>query len=233
MPAVRAKATEPSETQTVPAMPAAKTRAKQATSAETLLGRYLADLPGGLDAYPTTRASAVMVRNLIGDTRYAPRLGEGLPPVLEALVREPPGADAWIPVVHLCALHAATYDQWFASDGGLEAYEKWTFLRNMQLTDTPVYRQLLEQQSPEALLATYSTARWSFFYRGVALDVAHAEPGHVVLRLTYPPACWPEISRHAIGAAFRSTLVIAGATDPRVESRAVSSRVSTFALRWR
>ena len=224
----------PRRTTTNPSIPRAKR--ERATSSPgvdfALLTRYVNALPEGLDSYPKALASGVIVLSLLRNPVRRPPLGIGLPSPLEDLICTPPAASAWVPVVRLCAFHAAVYDFAFADKGGMPAYEEWTFERNLQLTKNPLYREFLAVESPEALLASFNSGRWSAFYRGTSLHVMSAAKRSASLRLTHPAYAWPEISRIAIGVALRAALVIARAKSATVTSRELSVRASHFEIRW-
>jgi hypothetical protein len=197
-----------------------------------LLRQYVSALPEGLDSYPKALASGAIVLSLLLDPVGRLPLGIGLPSPLEGLICTPPAPSAWVPLVSLCALHAAVYDFAFADKGGVRAYEEWTFQRNLQLTKNPLYRKILAVESPETLLASYNSGRWSAFYRGTSLHVMSAAKQSASLRLTHPAYAWPEINRIAFGAALRAALVIAHAKSATVTSRELSVRASHFEIRW-
>ena len=224
----------PRRTTTKPSIPRAKREG--ATSSPrvdfALLAQYVNALPEGLDSYPKALASGAIVLSLLLDPVGRLPLGIGLPSPLEDLVCTPPAASAWVPVVKLCAFHAAVYDVAFADKGGIPAYEEWTFQRNLQLTKNPLYRKILAVESPEALLASYNSGRWSAFYRGLSLHVMNVAKHSASLRLTHPAHAWPEISRIALGAALRAAFVIARAKSATVTSRELSVRASHFEISW-
>jgi hypothetical protein len=226
--------TPPSKTATKPAVPRAKREGAISSAAVdfAVLRQYLNALPEGFESYPRALASGAVVLGLLLDPAQRLPLGMGLPSPLEDLIRTPPAASAWIPLVTLCALQAAVYDFAFADTGGVPAYEERTFQRSLQLTDNPLYRKILAVESPEALLASCSSGRWSTFYRGPSLHVMNVARGSASLRLTHPAAAWPGISRIALGAALRAAFIIARAKSATVTSRELSIRASHFEIRW-
>ncbi len=228
------RAEPPRKTTTRPSIPRAKREG--ATSSPgvdfALLTQYANALPEGLDSYPKALASGAIVLGLLLDPVQRLPLGIGLPSPLEDLICTPPAASAWVPLVKLCAFHAAVYDFAFADKGGVPAYEEWTFQRNLQLTKNPLYRKVLAVESPEALLASYNSGRWSAFYRGMSLHVMRVAKRSASLRLTHPAYAWPEISRIALGAALRAAFVIARAKSAAVTSRELSVRASHFEIHW-
>lgn len=195
------------------------------------LARYLKALPEGLSSYPTVLAKGLIVRTLLLDTTHSLPVGAGLPRELEKLVQRPPSANEWVPAVLLCAIHSAFYDLAFAAEGGAESFEEWTYQRSIHLMQTPVYRRLMTVGRPEELLALHG-ARWSAFYRGATLDVLDVGPGKVVFRQSYPPFCWPEMSRIAVAAGLRAAVSLAGAKSVTVKSTEDSPRTSRFHVRW-
>jgi hypothetical protein len=208
----------------IPPRPAAKARF-------ATLARYTEALPQGLESYPGARAKGAIVRQLLLDPVHPLPLGDGLPPHLEELIRKPPSVNDWVPLVDLCALHAAAFDCAFAEEGGLSAYEEWTFQRDLQLLKAPVYRSLIAVRRPERLLTNHA-ARWSAFHRGSSVHVMAVTDGKIAVRLSYPPHSWPKVSRIALGAAFRAAVVVAGAQWGEVTSKEESASVSSFDIRW-
>jgi hypothetical protein len=196
------------------------------------LEQYSGLLPKGLDSYPTALAKGAIVRRLLLDPVHSLPLGAGLPRVLEDLIRKPPSASDWVPLVYLSALHAAAYDSVFARKGGLAAFLSWSFERDLKLFNTPPYKSLLAVDGPERLLANHG-ARWAAFHRGSSLQVMEAVKGKVALRLSYPRYSWGEPSRIALEAAFRAATVVAGATTSEVTSKEDSPQASTFHVHWR
>ena len=197
-----------------------------------MLARYLEALPSGLESYPAVRTKGAIVRQLVLDPVHPLSLGEGLPPRLEELIRTPPSVNEWVPLVELCALHAAAFDSVFADEGGVSAYEEWSFQRDLQLLRGPLYRALIAVQRPERLLTNHA-ARWSAFHRGSSLHVMAVADGKIAVRHSYPPYSWPKVSRVALGAAFRAAVIVAGAQWGAVTSKEESISLSSFDIQWR
>lgn len=195
------------------------------------LEQYTEALPRGLESYPAVRTKGAIVRRLLLDPVHSLPLGVGLPRRLEDLIRTPPSVNDWVPLVDLCALHAAVFDHVFANEGGVPAYEEWTFQRNLQLLTGPQYRSLIAVKRPERLLVNHA-GRWSAFHRGSSLHVTAVAEGNFKLRLSYPPYSWPKMSRVALSAAFRAAVVIAGAKSAEVTSEEESVSLSSFDIRW-
>jgi hypothetical protein len=193
------------------------------------LEKYVTSLPDGLDSYPDCRATGATFRNLLSAVSLP--LDAGLPAVLEKWIRAHPSENEWLPVVHLCALHAAVFDSMFAHESGMAAYVEWTFQRNKTMLAAPVYAPIVTAGSPELLLAAYR-ARWSVFYRGCTLDAISATKTSMTFRLSYPAYCWPEVSRLSLAAAFRAGLTLMNAQSLDVRSSEISPRASQFDLRW-
>jgi hypothetical protein len=201
-----------------------------ATSYPTL-SAYLEDLPEGLASYPEALAKGQAIRSMVLDRVHGLDVAGGLPGPLAARVRVPGSAGEWVPLVHLCGLHAAIYDDSFSPSGGMAAFEEWSFERNVKLLQTPLFRRLVTLASPELLLAVYR-ARWSAFYRGVDVEVLAVGRQTASFRLRHPAFAIPAVSRAAIGAAFRAAVVVAGGKSSAVTTSAESSRSARFVLRW-
>ncbi|MEO7109012.1 MAG: hypothetical protein ABI183_01130 [Polyangiaceae bacterium] len=194
----------------------------------TTLDTYVASLPDGLESYSECRATGATFRNLLASAKLP--LGVGLPPALEKWIRAQPSENEWVPVVHLCGLHAAAYDCMFAQAGGMDAYLEWTFERNKAMVAMPIYAPLLATSTPEFFLTAFR-ARWSVFYRGISFDVVRVEKNAATLRLSYPAYCWPEISQLSLGVALRAVL----ATNTKtlsITSTEISPSASQYDLQW-
>lgn len=200
----------------------------QGTLELTKLDTYIASLPEGLDSYSDCRATGATFRNLLSSATLP--LDAGLPTALEKWIRAQPSENEWVPVVHLCGLHAASYDCMFAHAGGMEAYLDWTYQRNKAMAALPIYAPLLTTNTPEFFLAAFR-ARWSVFYRGIAFDALRVEKNSATLRLTYPPYCWPEISQLSLIVALRAVLE-ATTTKLEIASTEISPSASQYDLAW-
>jgi hypothetical protein len=194
------------------------------------LDRYLDGLPEGVDSYPNLMTRGALARLVLRDPVHTLPLDAGLPKGLEDLVRRPPSVSAWIPLVQLCALLAASFDVIFADRGGLPAYEAWSFELHRRVLGGPLNRALIAMEGPERLVANYRS-RWSAFHRGTLLDVMSLDTeGRLrgaALRISYPRHAWPHIALIGLGAGLRATLVLAGAKAPEVtwkHESAVASR---------
>jgi hypothetical protein len=194
----------------------------------TTLDTYVASLPDGLDSYSECRASGATFRNLLASAKLP--LGAGLPAALEKWIRAQPSENEWVPVVHLCGLHAAAYDCMFAQHGGMDAYLEWTYERNKTMLAMPIYAPLLPTSTPEFFLTAFR-ARWSVFYRGISFDALRVEKNAATLRLSYPPYCWPEISQLSLVAALRA-LLETNTKTLGITSTEISPSASQYDLQW-
>src|SRR5512139_1401188 len=73
------------------------------------LERYVAGLPGGLDAHTGAQAKGSLVRSVLEGQPVAALL-ERLPGPLRRLAAEPPVGSEWVPEAHLGALLLAVAD---------------------------------------------------------------------------------------------------------------------------
>lgn len=132
------------------------------------LHRYIGQLSDGLDSYPESRAKASVHRRVL--ELSAPSL-TGLPPVLQALVDEPPPANTWIPQCHALALFLAAIEVQQSDPQGEHA---WTQRAAAHVFDSPMYRILMWAATPR-LLFKGANLRWSAFFKGSALEAVLGE----------------------------------------------------------
>ena len=127
------------------------------------LHRYVAQLADGLDSYPECRAKASVHRGVI---ELSARQLEGLPPVLQALVDDPPPANTWIPQCQTLALVLAAIE---LQENDEQHEHAWTQRAAAHVFDSPMYRILMWASTPR-LLFKGANLRWSAFFKGSSLE---------------------------------------------------------------
>lgn len=127
------------------------------------LHRYIGQLSDGLESYPDCRAKASVHRRVLEIS--APPL-TGLPPVLQALVDEPPPANTWIPQCHALALILAAIE---VQQNDPQSEHAWTQRASAHVFDSPMYRILMWAATPR-LLFKGANLRWSAFFKGSSLE---------------------------------------------------------------
>ena len=176
------------------------------------VARYLAGLPNGIDSYPGCLAKASLFRSMVD---RSPLVGIGpdeLPPVIVALLDDPPPVTAWIPEAHSHALLLAVYDRNFRSE---RAFATWCYQAQRELFEGPLYRFMFLVVSPMLLLRG-AERRWRTFHRGSQLRVERTGSKSAHLTLTYPGALWDDVSLVGLCEGLRAAIEAAGARRAKV-----------------
>lgn len=188
--------------------------------------RYVAGLPGGLDAYPDVRIKGSVVRSVV-DGQPEEVLRE-LPAPVRALALDPPVDSEWIPEAYFAALlHAVAERRGY----GPRECRAWFRRSNRALFASPLYRILFVVVSPEALLRQPGK-RWGAFHRGTTLELEGVADDGVRLALRFPAGLFDEIVLDAFAEAFAAALEAAHAKDPVVEVEARAAGFARFLARW-
>lgn len=175
--------------------------------------RYLAGLPGGLDAHPECLAKGALVRNLLEHQPLVARLVARFPEPLRRLATEPPVGSEWVPEVHFAALLLAVADARELTSAQLLA---WTRDRNRSLFRSPAYRLLMAVASP-AVLLRLAGGRWGNWHRGTTLEVLGISDDGVRVALGFPEGLFDTTLARVYAEAFTAALELANARRPRVE----------------
>ncbi len=192
------------------------------------LDRYLAGLPGGLEACPDALAKGALVRNLL-DGLPVPALLPALPEPLRSLAADPPVGSEWVPEAHLGALVLAVADVRGLADAPLHA---WTRERNRRLFRSPAYRILMEVATPAQLLR-FAGARWANWHRGTTLEVDGIADDGVRASLRFPPGLFDATLLGGLAEAFAAALELANAAAPRVTVVSREPGLAWFHASWR
>jgi hypothetical protein len=195
------------------------------------LDTYLARLPDGLASYPEALAKGATIRASIEAMPAEIRRGDGLPPRLRELLRDPPTTNAWGSEVEMWALVLAAYDTSFGTSG-VAAYDTWAYELNRRLLGGPLYRVLFAVISPERLFVGASK-RWAAFHRGTTMDISDMAHGGGKLRLTTPASMLPRVAQVALAAGYRAAFDLAGGKGVEVTVEEQSSTCMTFTASWR
>jgi hypothetical protein len=191
------------------------------------LERYLAALPGGIDAYPHCLAKASVARDAM--QRTLPPSAE-LPAPLRTLIEQPPPVTAWIPEVHQNALMLAILDTHF-DETDFDGFFAWILDRNRRLFSSPLYRALFFVLSPQRLLGGFQR-RWSTFRRGTTLAIERSDDRGARARLTSPPHLHTKTSARGLGIGFQAALERAGGSDVDVDIPFQSPTETIYEISW-
>jgi hypothetical protein len=191
------------------------------------LERYVAGLPGGLDAHPGALAKGALVRNLLEDVQL-PALLPVLPEPLRRLAAEPPVGSEWIPEAHFAALVLAVADARGLTDAQLLA---WTRERNLRLFQSPAYRILMAVAGPAQLLR-FAGARWANWHRGTTLEVDGIADDGVRASVRFPHGLFDRALLEVYAEAFTAALELANAAEPRVAVTAQEPGLARFHASW-
>lgn len=191
------------------------------------LARYIAGLPGGLDAYPAAQAKGSLVRSVLGGRPVAELLPR-LPPALRSLAAEPPIGSDWVPEAHLGALiHAIAEHRGYTRADVLA----WLRVQNLALFTSPVYRVLMLVASPEALLR-HAGRRWGNWHRGSTLGFEGFADEGACVTLAFPVGLFDGLLVAAYGAVFGAALEVAHAKHPVVGVDASGPGFARYVARW-
>ncbi len=189
--------------------------------------RWLAGVPGGLDAYPEVQAKGSLVRSALEGQPKAELLAR-LPPPLRALVAEPPVGSEWVPEAHLDGLLLAIADVRGMTDDDLCA---WTRARNRALFESPAYRILMAVMSPGALVR-FAGGRWANWHRGTSLEIEGVADDGVRGTLTFPRGLFDALLLRVFAEAFVAALQLANAAFPVVKIVEAGPESARYLVRW-
>ena len=192
----------------------------------TSFERYVAELPDGLDSYPTHRIKAAFTRSLLEEIPAQPL---GLLGPVGALVDHPPVISAWIPEVHHQALILAVVDQVYA--GEEDAFLAMMSAMQRRLLSSKIYAPLLQLVSPARLLKQASK-RWTSFHQGTTLDVIAVEDTEARLRIEHPPGLFSAVGRRGLASGFCAAIEVARSQAGEVRVAEAGRDFTEFAARW-
>ncbi|HEX9051209.1 MAG TPA: hypothetical protein VF841_11820 [Anaeromyxobacter sp.] len=191
------------------------------------LDRWVAGLPGGLDAYPEVQAKGSLVRSTLEGQPVAELLAR-LPPQLRRLAAEPPMGSEWVPEAHVDGLLLAIADARGMTDDELYA---WTRARNRALFESPAYRILMAVMSPAALVR-FAGGRWANWHRGTTLEIEGMADDGVRGILRFPRGLFDARLLRVFGEAFVAALQLASAAFPVVTVVEAGPESARYLVRW-
>jgi hypothetical protein len=188
--------------------------------------RYVAGLPGGLDAYPGAQAKGSIVRSVI--EAQPEDLLRALPEPVRALALDPPIDSDWVPEAHFAALvHAVSERRRY----GQREYCAWVRSSNRALFASPLYKILMAVVSPEALLR-HAGRRWSNFHRGSTLELDGFADDGARLTLRFPAGVFDALILRGFAEALAAALEAAHAKGPVVDVEASGAGFARYVARW-
>lgn len=163
-----------------------------------LTSEYLRALPDGLGSFPECRAKASIHRTVYA---HADESIDGLPPLLQRLLDEPPPPATWIPQCHTLALVIAIVES-----RGLEGEVQAAWIRAAAgtLFATPMYRILMLAATPRMLFKG-ANLRWSAFFRGSELRSTMGDHA-AALELLAPIGMFNETLSHIFTDVLRAAV---------------------------
>jgi hypothetical protein len=192
--------------------------------------RYLAELPGGVDAYPHAQTKGAVLRLALDDERL--RLPpETLPAALAAHLLNPPTVNSWFPEVHFNALMLAVFDTHFTGDGGHAEYEAWILERNRALLRRPLYRILFAVASPERILVGAEN-RWAAFRRGSVMHVDAHTVASVTLSVHHAKHLMTDLAARGLKMALRAAIELAGAREVALGYELTDPELTRYVGSW-
>jgi hypothetical protein len=200
------------------------------TAAETglpRLDRWLAGVPGGLDAYPHVEAKGSLVRSVLAG-QPAHELAARVPAQLRRLVLEPPVGSEWVPEVQFAAILLAVTDVRAMTEDDVLA---WARAQNRALFESPAYRILMAVMSPAALVR-FAGRRWENWHRGTRLELLGTSDDGVRATLAFPPGLYDGLLLRVFAQAFVAALELSNAAFPEVTVEASSPESARYLARW-
>ena len=190
--------------------------------------RYLASLPGGIDAYRECAHKGVPLGVWL---RHSPIAGlaERVPPRVGDLLRAPGDLPQWIPEVHANVIYLAIREVHFADDSAFLAHAREC---NRAVLDTPANRVLFWAASPRAILRG-AQVRWRSLHVGTQIHVRFPSSASADIELTFPPNLMPEIVLRGNAQGVAVALENVGARDVEIELRVADPTRGAFSARWR
>jgi len=191
------------------------------------LDAYLADVPGGLDAYPQFVQKASIYRQAFS-RRLAADLAPRLPLRLAKLMLEPLPVSAWIPEVEGNALMLAIYEH--------QGYDEAAWVANgiviaRKLFQGPLYRALMMLVSPVAIM-NRAQSRWEALHRGIELHAKITGDARAEIRVNYPPRLVPRLAAVTYLTAFQAALEAAGGRDVVCNIASYDAQEAVYDITW-
>lgn len=151
---------------------------------------------------------------------------EGVPASIRAFVDRPPLPNEWISEVRFNALMLVYRE-------GMEAkvYDDWIRVRNQRLFRSPLYRVLFLVVSPERLFIGVPQ-RWSAFRKGTTLELRSLRERSAELVLRYPQNLHTTVTLGNMSIALCAAAEAAGAKDPQITVKSVTSTQAELDTHW-
>jgi hypothetical protein len=187
---------------------------------------YLADLPGGLDAYPRCRVRTSVTREI---TDQFPQALDtpGIDPTVVELVRGAIRRDEWMPEAYGLAVRLVVRDILFQTDAD---YHRWYYEIAGKIFAKPIYRVLMYVVSP-TLVMLGAQKRWAAFREGTTLS-AKIDRNQGEIELKFPEKLYPELILVGFGEAFRASVVAARARNAKVELIEAAVQHARWRISW-
>lgn len=187
---------------------------------------YLAELPGGLEAYPACRVRTVVTREI---TDQFPKVLDtpGIDPAITERLRQSIQRDEWMPDAQGLLVRLLVRDVVFQTDA---EYHRWYFEIAGRIFAKPFYRVLMYVVSP-TLVMLGAQKRWAAFREGTSLS-AKIDRNQGEIELRFPEKLYPELTLHGFGEAFRASIVAARARNAKVELIEASAERGRWKTSW-
>ena len=190
------------------------------------LRAYLDTLPAELESYPECQAKGSMVASALEGHDLSAEL-DGLPQVLVDLVREPPPATRWIPLVWSEALFHVVCDAFYPSE---EAVIAWTYRRTVAMARKPMYRRLASVAGPRFFLRLGSSVH-QLFERGTSMKASGGDR-RTRVELTHPPHVHSRLNKTSNIGMFRGIIEVTGGENGACTMRDCTSTGAIYECTW-
>jgi hypothetical protein len=187
---------------------------------------YLAELPGGLEAYPRCRVRTAVTREI---TDQFPKAldSPGIDPAIVELIRTAIQRGEWMPEAYGMLVRLIVRDIVFQTDAD---YHRWYYDIAGKIFAKPVYRVLMYVVSP-TLVMLGAQKRWAAFREGTTLS-AKIDRNQGEIELKFPEKLYPELILVGFGEAFRASIVAARARNAKIELIEAAAERARWTVSW-
>lgn len=187
---------------------------------------YLAELPGGLEAYPRCRVRTAVTRE-ITDQFPTALDSPGMDPAIAALIRTAIQRGEWMPEAYGMLVRLIVRDVVFQTDAD---YHRWYYDIAGKIFAKPVYRMLMYVVSP-TLVMLGAQKRWAAFREGTTLS-AKIDRNQGEIELKFPEKLYPELILVGFGEAFRASIVAARARNAKIDLIEAAAERARWTVSW-
>lgn len=192
------------------------------------MARYLARLPGGIEAYPECVVRAPVLRTFSESRSLRGFRWNDVHSKVARVLRTALSPNDWVSDVTSTATVLAIADHHRMSDDELR---EWFRQENTRLLNSPKFAPLLSLASPELLIRSSATA-WGVIRRGTGFG-ARIREGGADVTLTFPPFMHPEEVLLGLGHGMCSAFSMSRAQHCTMQIVRSTPRSCVYGLDWK